>query len=279
MIKKLFSIVAVLCLMLVAALPAFAAQTLEPGVYEVDVKMYHAEKDKLSMGNIYLTHTALLKVGKNKKTLTIATAELVSNMQFWYYKDGTTEGETVEVEPEKNVEIAGTTYPLAFEFPIKGNNEYVGVKFAAPIMPLSPSARIKIDYSSAKKVTENNVSTTAATTASTTAPSTAAPIAAESTTAQTTAPATTSTTVSTTVSTTESTTQATTTTAPSTESTTLPTSVATVSSSESEISVSVLTDDSATEGKSKIAPIVISVVVVLVVAVLLAVAFKLKKKA
>lgn len=271
MIKKLFSIVAVLCLMLVAALPAFAAQTLEPGVYEVDVKMYHAEKDKLSMGNIYLTHTALLKVGKNKKTLTIATAELVSNMQFWYYKDGTTEGETIEVEPEKNVEIAGTTYPLAFEFPIKGNNEYVGVKFAAPIMPLSPSARIKIDYSSAKKVTEN----TAATTASTTAPSTAAPIAAESTTAQTTAPATTSTTVSTT----ESTTQATTTTAPSTESTTLPTSAATVSSLESEISVSVLTDDSANKSKIKIAPIAISVVVVLVVAVLLAVAFKLKKKA
>lgn len=276
MIKKLFSIVAVLCLMLVAALPAFAAQTLEPGVYEVDVKMYHAEKDKLSMGNIYLTHTALLKVGKNKKTLTIATAELVSNMQFWYYKDGTTEGETIEVEPEKNVTIAGTTYPLAFEFPINGNNEYVGVKFAAPIMPLSPSARIKIDYSSAKKVTENNVSTTAATTApSTTAPSTAAPIAAESTAAQTTAPATTSTTVSTT----ESTTQATTTTAPSTESTTLPTSAATVSSLESEISVSVLTDDNASKSTIKIAPIVISVVVVLVVAVLLAVAFKLKKKA
>lgn len=274
MIKKLFSIAAALCLMLVAAIPAFAAQTLEPGVYEVDVKMYHAEKDKLSMGNIYLTHTALLKVGKNQKTLTIATAELVSNMQFWYYKDGTTEGEMVEVQPEKNVEIAGTTYPLAFEFPIKGDNEYVGVKFAAPIMPISPSARIKIDYGSAKKVTESTAATTAATTVTTTAPSTAAPVATESTTAQTTVP----TTVSTTVSSTEITTQATTSTAASTESTTLTISSTAVSSSASEISVSVLTDDSATESKIKVAPIVISVVVVLVVAALLVVAFKLKKK-
>ena len=41
-----------------------------------------------------------------------------------------------------------------FEFPIKSDNEFVGVKFAASAMPLSPSARIKIDYDSAKKKSE-----------------------------------------------------------------------------------------------------------------------------
>ena len=53
-----------------------------------------------------------------------------------------------------SVKIAGTTYQSAFEFPIVGNGEFVGVKFAAPIMPMSPSARIHIDYASAKKVAD-----------------------------------------------------------------------------------------------------------------------------
>lgn len=70
---------------------------------------------------------------------------------FWYYKDGSVEGDTVEVEQKNNVEIDGTEYETAFEFPIKSDNEFVGVKFAASAMPLSPSARIKIDYDSAKK--------------------------------------------------------------------------------------------------------------------------------
>lgn len=34
----------------------------QDGVYEVSVKMYHAQKDKTSMGDKYLVHTALLTV-------------------------------------------------------------------------------------------------------------------------------------------------------------------------------------------------------------------------
>lgn len=81
-------------------------------------------------------------------------------MHFWYYKDGSVEGDTVEVEQKNNVEIDGTEYETAFEFPIKSDNEFVGVKFAASAMPLSPSARIKIDYDSAKKIRDVKKETT-----------------------------------------------------------------------------------------------------------------------
>lgn len=157
--NRKISAVAVVVLMLAviicAALPAFASSApTRDGVYEVSVKMYHAQKDKTSMGDKYLVHTALLTVKNGGKTLTIATPESVSGMRLWYYKNGGVEGETVEVKPAGGVKIAGTEYQSAFEFPIVGNGEFVGVKFAAPIMPMSPSARIHINYASAKKVAD-----------------------------------------------------------------------------------------------------------------------------
>lgn len=131
---------------------AFAMGPSEDGVYEVPIEMWHAEKERTSMGDSYIVHTALLTVDGDEKTLTIAPAKTTSDMHFWYYKDGSVEGDTVEVEQKNNVEIDGTEYETAFEFPIKSDNEFVGVKFAASAMPLSPSARIKIDYDSAKKI-------------------------------------------------------------------------------------------------------------------------------
>lgn len=130
---------------------AFAMGPSEDGVYEVPIEMWHAEKERTSMGDSYIVHTALLTVDGDEKTLTIAPAKTTSDIHFWYYKDGSVEGDTVEVEQKNNVEIDGTEYETAFEFPIKSDNEFVGVKFAASAMPLSPSARIKIDYDSAKK--------------------------------------------------------------------------------------------------------------------------------
>ena len=154
-ISAVAAVVLMLAVIICAALPAFAASApTQDGVYEVSVKIYHAQKDKTSMGDKYLVHTALLTVKNGGKTLTIATPESVSGMQFWYYKNGGVEGETVEVKPAGSVKIAGTTYQSAFEFPIVGNGEFVGVKFAAPVMPMSPSARIHIDYASAKKVAD-----------------------------------------------------------------------------------------------------------------------------
>lgn len=162
---------------------AFAMGPSKDGVYEVPIEMWHAEKERTSMGDSYIVHTALLTVDGDEKTLTIAPAETTSDMQFWYYKDGSVEGDTVEVEQKNNVEIDGTEYEAAFEFPIKSDNEFVGVKFAASAMPLSPSAKIKIDYDSAKRIgdvkkkttTKKATTTTTITTTTTTAPTTTEP--------------------------------------------------------------------------------------------------------
>lgn len=160
---------------------AFAMGPSKDGVYEVPIEMWHAEKERTSMGDSYIVHTALLTIDGDEKTLTIAPAETTSDMQFWYYKDGSVQGDTVEVEQKNNVEIDGTEYKTAFEFPIKSDNEFVGVKFAASAMPLSPSARIKIDYDSAKKIrdvkktTTKKATTTTTTTTTTTAPTTTEP--------------------------------------------------------------------------------------------------------
>lgn len=160
---------------------AFAMGPSKDGVYEVPIEMWHAEKERTSMGDSYIVHTALLTVDGDEKKLTIAPAETTSDMQFWYYKDGSVEGDTVEVEQKNNVEIDGTEYEAAFEFPIKSDNEFVGVKFAASAMPLSPSARIKIDYDSAKRIgdvkkeTTTKKATTTTTTTTTTAPTVTEP--------------------------------------------------------------------------------------------------------
>ena len=147
-------------MLICSSFSAFAMGPTDDGVYEVSIEMWHAEKERTSMGDSYISHTALLMVDGDSKTLTVAPNETSSDMQFWYYKDGSVQGETVEVAQKNNVEIAGTTYQTAFEFPINSSNEFVGVKFAASAMPLSPSARIKIDYGSAKKIGDVQKETT-----------------------------------------------------------------------------------------------------------------------
>lgn len=149
----ILAVITVLAMIFSMAVSTFAASApTEDGTYEVSVKMMHAEKDKTSMGNKYLVQTGLLTVKDGSKTLTIATGEDVDGMQFWYYKNGGVEGDTVEVKSSGKTKIAGTTYANAYTFPVKSSGSYVGVKFAAPGMPMSPSARIYIDYGSAKLV-------------------------------------------------------------------------------------------------------------------------------
>lgn len=182
MLKKLSISLTAIVFALALTCSSFSAFAMGPskdGVYEVPIEMWHAEKERTSMGDSYIVHTALLTVDGDEKTLTIAPAETTSDMQFWYYKDGSVEGDTVEVEQKNNVEIDGTEYETAFEFPIKSDNEFVGVKFAASAMPLSPSARIKIDYDSAKRIGDVKKETTTkkatTTTTTTTAPATTEP--------------------------------------------------------------------------------------------------------
>ena len=190
--RKFIYLIFALVLSVCAIAPSFTAgaeNNLADGVYEVGVKMYHAQKERVSMGDRYLVHTALLKVNGGEKTLTIATAEKVSNMHFWYYNNCGFDGDTTEMPSVGEVTIDSKTYPTAFEFPVIGDGENVGVKFSAPVMPVSPSARIRIDYSSIKEHKENVQP------AQTTAPTTAVPV---TTTAPTTAPTTTPTTAVTT---------------------------------------------------------------------------------
>ena len=184
MSKKLSLILSVFVLifsLMCSAVSAFAMGPSKDGVYEVPIEMWHAEKERTSMGDSYIVHTALLTVDGNKKTLTIAPAKTSSDMQFWYYTDGSVKGDTKEVSQSSAVEIDGEKYDVAFEFPIKSDNEFVGVKFAAAAMPLSPSARIKIDYDSAKKIrdvkkeTTTKKATTTTTTTTTTAPTVTKP--------------------------------------------------------------------------------------------------------
>lgn len=160
-------------LLMCSSMNAYAMGPSKDGIYEVPIEMWHAEKDRTSMGDSYIVHTALLTIDGKEKMLTIVPKETTSDMQFWYYKDGSVEGDTQEIEQSGNVEIGGEKYDVAFEFPIKSDNEFVGVKFAASAMPVSPSARIKIDYDSAKKVGDvqketTTQSTTKETTVSTT---------------------------------------------------------------------------------------------------------------
>lgn len=184
MSKKLSLILSVFVLifsLMCSAVSAFAMGPSKDGVYEVPIEMWHAEKERTSMGDSYIVHTALLTVDGKEKTLTIAPAETSSDMQFWYYTDGSVKGDTKEVSQSSAVEIDGEKYDVAFEFPIKSDNEFVGVKFAASAMPLSPSARIKIDYDSAKKIrdvkkeTTTKKATTTTTTTTTTAPTVTKP--------------------------------------------------------------------------------------------------------
>ena len=171
MLKKstVFISTIVMAVMLVfSSFSAFAMGPTKDGVYKVPIEMWHSEKDRTSMGDSYIVHTALLTVDGDEKSLTIAPTETTSDMQFWYYEDGSTEGNTVEVEQKKDVEIDGTSYATAFEFPIESSDEFVGVKFAASAMPLSPSARIKIDYDNATRIGDVPEETTTETTTTTT---------------------------------------------------------------------------------------------------------------
>lgn len=190
MTKKIFAaVVSVVMLLAALSVPmsAFAIGPTQNGVYEVPVEMIRADSDRTSMGNSYIAHTAILKVDGSTKTLTVASEQKVSDMQFWYYKNGGVDGETVEVSQAGQVEIAGTTYATAFEFPVMSDNEYIGVKFASSLMPLSPSARIKIDYANAKLVSGAEETTQPATHKVTQAPTQKVTQAVVTTTAQTTA--------------------------------------------------------------------------------------------
>lgn len=144
-------------------LSAFADTPNKDGIYEVPVELKHADKDAESMGNSYILHTALLEIKSGKKYITMVSDSTVMNLEFSYYTNGSVSGNVQAAEKIKNVEIGGKTYSVGYRFPLNGTGQLVGVKFKASIMPISPSARVYIDY-------ENSVLISSAEETSTSAP-------------------------------------------------------------------------------------------------------------
>lgn len=145
--KKFFVVVTILfALTGLMKLSALADTPNKDGIYEVPVQLKHAEKDSVSMGNSYILHTALLEIINDKKYITIVSDSAVMNLEFSYYTDGSVSGKVQVAEKIKDVEIGGKTYSVGYRFPVKGTGQLVGVKFKASIMPISPSARVYIDY-------------------------------------------------------------------------------------------------------------------------------------
>ncbi|MCM1544150.1 MAG: NEAT domain-containing protein [Ruminococcus sp.] len=196
--KKTVSIMMAICVLMFSCACGVFAVSLEEGqLYEVPITLIHAEKDKTSMGDKYIYNTALIEVKGGKKYLTMVTDSEVSNLNFWYYNDGSVEGDTTDAEHVNDVEISGKTYSVGYRFPLCGEEQLVGVKFSASIMPMKPSARVKIDYDNAKAVSSapkqesTEPSSEAATTEVTTAASaqtTAADTTSQTVPAETTAP-------------------------------------------------------------------------------------------
>ena len=162
--KKILAFLTVISVLIgLMALSAFAAAPTKDGVYEVPIQLKHAEKDTESMGNSYIVHTALLEIENGAKYITIVSDSTVMNLEFSYYTDGSVSGNTQAAEKVESVEIGGKTYSVGYRFPVKGTGQLLGVKFKASIMPISPSARVYIDY-------DNSVLISAAEETSTSAP-------------------------------------------------------------------------------------------------------------
>lgn len=178
--KKIFAVLALAAVLMSSAIfPSFAAESLKDGVYQVPIQLRHAEKDAVSMGDSYILHTALLEVKNKDKYITIVSDSSVMNLEFSYYTDGSVSGNTTQAQKVKNVEIGGKTYSVGYRFPVLGDWQLLGVKFKASIMPVSPSARVYIDYSKAVMISSDET----ATVPSTTAPATTAPSKADETSA------------------------------------------------------------------------------------------------
>lgn len=126
-----------------------AAPIEADGRYEVPVVLWHSQDDKTSFGNSYILPTALIEKNGDSITITITTNENVRNFRVWYYTDGSVAGSNADAEKVTDVLIAGKVYSEGYRFPLVTDSEFAGVKFKASIMPMSPSARLKIDFAAA----------------------------------------------------------------------------------------------------------------------------------
>lgn len=140
----------ILALILLCTVHAFAAEAaaLDDGLYEVPVTLMHKEDPKESFGNKYIAHTGLLKIENGKKEITILLTTDMKGIEFSYYTDGSLSGEVKKSKAVSGVKVSGESYSQGFVIPLAKENE-IGLKFSVPVMPMSPSAKLKIDYGKA----------------------------------------------------------------------------------------------------------------------------------
>lgn len=151
--KRIISVLVMITWMVLSlSFYAFGAD-LTDGTYEVPVTLMHKEDEKESFGARYVASVALLKVDSEKKTITIFLTTDMNGIEFSYYTNGTIDGEVAQATAVSNITVGGTTYEKGFELPIAADGD-IGLKFSVPVMPMSPSARLRIDYDNAVLISE-----------------------------------------------------------------------------------------------------------------------------
>lgn len=155
--KKIAAIITAFVMLMSLSVCVFATN-IGDGIYEVPVVLMHKEDEKESFGNKYVAQTALLEIENGKKSITILLTTDMKGIEFSYYTNGSLEGDVAKGEPVSDVEVAGETYKQGFEIPIMVDGD-IGLQFSVPVMPMSPSARLRIDYSKAVKISEAETTT------------------------------------------------------------------------------------------------------------------------
>lgn len=151
--KRIISVLMMITLIALSlSFSAFGAD-LTDGTYQVPVTLMHKEDEKESFGARYVASVALLKVEGGKKTITIFLTTDMNGIEFSYYTNGTIDGEVAQATPVSNITVGGNTYEKGFELPIVADGD-IGLKFSVPVMPMSPSARLRIDYNNAVLISE-----------------------------------------------------------------------------------------------------------------------------
>lgn len=148
-VSVLIAIIVFLCNFAVLAY----AEDLSDGLYEVPVTLVHKSEEKESFGNKYIANVALVKVENGSKTITVLLTTNMKGIEFSYFTNGSLDGNVEKGVPVSNVTVSGKTYSQGFEIPVMADGE-IGLKFSVPVMPMSPSARLRINYDEAVKVVE-----------------------------------------------------------------------------------------------------------------------------
>lgn len=151
--KRIISVLMTITLIALSfSFSAFGAD-LTDGTYQVPVTLMHKEDEKESFGARYIASVALLKVKAGKKTIIIFLTTDMNGIEFSYYTNGIINGEVAQATPVSNITVGGNSYEKGFELPIVADGD-IGLKFSVPVMPMSPSARLRIDYDNAVLVFE-----------------------------------------------------------------------------------------------------------------------------